>query len=233
MALPAPETDWHETVKDKREIYSKRYRIAVGGKSDDGRKPSKRLDSMIEPVFFFTLPLAFYEEIIHLYFCKTIFDMTPGQGTFGEAAIRNRVGYYGLAMSERHAQALEERFRMAALRYMCEEGSPVYSPMCAETFGVGAAAKAAPKAAPKAGKPAHHVAPKAPGGGPPMTTAGKGGKGGKGQRKKGNGGPAAGAPTPPASSTPLAAPTAEPTAAGGCEASDWDFSDGEEPDTAA
>ena len=104
---------------------------------------------------------------------------------------KKTLGYYGLAMSERHAQALEERLRMAALRYMCEEGSPAYNPKCAEAFGVGPAARAAPKAAPKAGTPKATVAPKAPGGGPPMTTGG--GKGGKGQRKKGNGGPAAGA----------------------------------------
>ena len=32
VALTRPETEWQATVKDKREIYGKRFRIAVGGR---------------------------------------------------------------------------------------------------------------------------------------------------------------------------------------------------------
>ena len=101
----------------------------------DGEVSKRRNDGDLEPTFFFTLPLQFFEELLHLYFVKSVIDLTPGSGIFGEAAIRNRCGYFCIAMSERHALELDKRFRLAALRFMCEEGCPVYNPKCAEAFG--------------------------------------------------------------------------------------------------
>ncbi len=66
------------------------------------------------------------------YFVRTVFDMTPGNGAFGEACIKNRVGYFCIALSEAHANALEKCFRAAVLRMMTEEGNPLYNAKAAE-----------------------------------------------------------------------------------------------------
>lgn len=125
---------WSASVRVKKEIYGKRFRIAVGGKSGDS-KPEKRNDTDTEPVFFWAMPGAFYEELLHRFFGKVVLDLTPGPGTFGEIALKHRIGYYCLAMSEKHAVELEKKFRMAVLKYLCEEGCPLYNPKCAEAFG--------------------------------------------------------------------------------------------------
>lgn len=150
ITLTPPADEWKATVKDKREIYGKRNRIAVGGRTEEG-KQARRLESAVEPVCFHTMPLLFYEEVLHRFFGKSVFDLTPGAGVFGEACVKNRIGYFCIAMTERHAVELEERFRLAALRFMCEESSPIYNPKCAEAFGkTGTTTTPTPKPAAKA-----------------------------------------------------------------------------------
>ena len=91
MVLPEPTAGWQATVKAKRDIYGKRNRIAVGGKTTEG-KLERRNDGDIEPVFWWTMPEAFYEELIHRFFVKHVIDLTPGGGCFAEGCIKNRVG---------------------------------------------------------------------------------------------------------------------------------------------
>lgn len=134
--LPALEDEWSLSVKAKRSIYTKRFRIAVGGKSPEGPS-AKRSDDDIEPVFFWSLPAKFYEEILHRFFGKKVFDITPGSGTFGEMCLKNRVGYFCLAMSEKHAAALQQMFHLAAIRFMLEEGTAIFNPKAAQAFNPG------------------------------------------------------------------------------------------------
>ena len=49
---------WQATVKAKRDIYGKRYRIAVGGKTTEG-KLERRSGGDVEPTFWWTMPEAF------------------------------------------------------------------------------------------------------------------------------------------------------------------------------
>lgn len=133
ITLPDPEKEWQATVKEKRGIYGKRFRIAVGGKSPEG-PVQKRQDSEVEPVFHWSYPVVFYEELLHRFFARQVFDMTPGPGAFGEAALKHRVGYFCVAMTEAHASALEARFKNCAIKYMCEEGCPLYDAKCAAAF---------------------------------------------------------------------------------------------------
>ena len=62
--LGKPDEEWQATVKHKRDIYGKKHRIAVGGKSPEGT-PEARNDGDWEPVFWWSLPLKFYEELLH------------------------------------------------------------------------------------------------------------------------------------------------------------------------
>ena len=54
--------------------------------------------------------------------------MTPGPGAFGEACLKSRVGYFCVALTEEHAAGLLQKFTSAVLRYMTEEGNPLYNP---------------------------------------------------------------------------------------------------------
>lgn len=92
VLLPESTSGLQATVKAKRNIYGKRNRIAVGGKSTEG-KLEKRNDTDVEPLFWWTMPAEFYEELIHRYFIKNVIDLTPGDGRFAEVCIKHRAGY--------------------------------------------------------------------------------------------------------------------------------------------
>jgi hypothetical protein len=158
VTLADPDEEWSATVKEKRTLYGKRFRIAVGGKTE-GTSAEKRNDTDREPVFFWSYPQLFYEEILHRFFGRAVFDMTPGPGSFGEVCLKQRTGYFALAMTESHAACLLERFELAALRYMTVSGNTHYQSRCAEALGVAAPvaktkAKAKVEPAPKKPKPA-------------------------------------------------------------------------------
>ena len=123
------------SVKDKRALYGKRNRIAVGGKTNgQDDKAGKRKDTDMEPVFWWTLCLEFYEELIHRFFINHVIDLTPGAGMMAEASIRNRVTYFGVAFTELHQTELIKRMELAALRAMRTEGTAIYNPKCAQAF---------------------------------------------------------------------------------------------------
>ena len=64
IVLDKPEDCWSATCKEKRSIYGRRGRIAVGGKNPDGQD-GKRNDDDWEPVFWWAPPVQFYEELLH------------------------------------------------------------------------------------------------------------------------------------------------------------------------
>jgi hypothetical protein len=69
--------------------------------------------------------------LLHRFFAKSVIDITPGQGNFGMACLKQRVGYFCLAFSEEHAEYLTRKFQAAALTFMAEEGTALYNPKCA------------------------------------------------------------------------------------------------------
>lgn len=153
VLLPLPEEEWKMTVKDKRTLYGKRNRIAVGGRTPGQSEVQRRSDTDIEPVFWWTMGQEFYEELFHRYFIRHVIDLTPGAGIMAEASIRNRLTYFAIAFTELHASELVKRIELAALRAMRTEGTGVYNPKCAQAFAPAAAAgncnvgKAPPKKA--------------------------------------------------------------------------------------
>ena len=150
VVLANPDEEWKATVKEKGLIYGKRWRIAVGGKTE-GSSAEKRIDTDREPVFFWSYPHLFYEELLHRFFGRAVFDMTPGPGAFGEACLKNSTGYFCFAMTEVHATCLQDRFELAALRFMTESGNTHYQARCAEALGGTPPKAPAPTPKPKAG----------------------------------------------------------------------------------
>ena len=127
--------EWTATVKEKKTIYGKRFRIAVGGRTTKGEAAVKRMDCDREPVFFNALPATFYEDLTHRFFASNVIDMTIGPGIFAEVCLKNRIGYFGIAFTDVHAQCVIKRLETAALRFMADETCTVlYEPKCAETI---------------------------------------------------------------------------------------------------
>ena len=59
--------------------------------------------------------------MVKRYFGKTIFDFTPGSGTFAAVAITNRIGYYGFALTEAHRDHLFKRLQTYVMQAMITE----------------------------------------------------------------------------------------------------------------
>ena len=62
IVFTSVENDWQLTVKQKREVYTRRFRIAVGGRNPGG-EADPRKDSDVEPVFHWSFPAPFYEDL--------------------------------------------------------------------------------------------------------------------------------------------------------------------------
>ena len=133
VVLDEVENDWKENVRTKKGIYGS-HRHAVGNVvADQPTTKQPRADSDIEPLFFSTLPRAFYQSIITGYSVKVVLDMTPGAGRMAEAALLARCGhqkvaYFGLCMSEQHMNGLRERLEMFVLGEMKRKESPLWMP---------------------------------------------------------------------------------------------------------
>ena len=46
---------------------------------------------------FHSPPLELYEELLHCFYAKMVFDLTPLDARFAYAALRNRIEYVGMA----------------------------------------------------------------------------------------------------------------------------------------
>ena len=139
---------WTATVKAKRDIYTKKYRIAVGGQNPANEKV-KRSDTDVEPVFHWDTDPKFYESLLHDYFVKNVIDLTPGAGTMALTCVKKHVGYLGLCMSEEHLAGIRAVLLDGILAAMQEEGSGLYQPRLATALNPDAK-DPAPKAKAKA-----------------------------------------------------------------------------------
>ncbi len=148
-------SDWQATVKAKREkIFTKHYRIAVGGSNPGGEATTRRLDSDLESVFFWDTEQKFYDTILNDYFVKSVIDCTPGAGTLATAALRAKTGYLGLCMSEDHMTLLNKLLLKRVAKAMQAENHPLYQPRLAALMAPPKPEKdpkKEPKAAPKTG----------------------------------------------------------------------------------
>ena len=57
---------------------------------------------------------------------KAVFDLTPGSGACGRAAMEMGISYSCLARSAEHCSWLQNIWDRQALRYICQEGGPLH-----------------------------------------------------------------------------------------------------------
>ena len=128
----SPENEWKATVKQKRLIYGKKNRIEVGGQTEGG--VVRRVDADIEAVFLKSMPRMYFQALLKGYFVKRVLDCNVGNGAFAEACVEERIGYFGFALTEVHANKLMERLTLYMLHLMCTPKSRHYNVKCAEAF---------------------------------------------------------------------------------------------------
>ena len=119
-------------MKQKRLIYGKKNRIEVGGATEGG--VVRRVDADIEAVFLKSMPRMYFQALLKGYFVKRVLDCNVGNGAFAEACVEERIGYFGFALTEVHANKLMERLTLYMLHLMCTPKSRHYNVKCAEAF---------------------------------------------------------------------------------------------------
>ena len=110
----------------------------MGGKTagfECNEAKKRNREDGLEIVFFHSMPPKFFSELNHRFFIAHVLDISPGPGTYGEVCIAEGVTYVCLAFTEKHADELNNRFKMAALRLMCDESNVMhYNAKCALFF---------------------------------------------------------------------------------------------------
>ena len=100
VVLAPPKLQWQATRADKKLI------------SGPGRKPAAeapRTDDLVEPVFFHSMPVAFYQELLDAFSLSGVIDLSPGEGTRALACMRKMLPYVGITLTEQHSARLMAR----------------------------------------------------------------------------------------------------------------------------
>ena len=134
-----PDKEWTMSWADKKALFGKKNLIAVGGKTK-GASPDdvveRKTDSTQVPVTHHGMPPAWYDELIHMFFCKAIVDFTPLDAKFAWQAVLNRVGYVGIAFTEEHKTMIYARLVEQMKIEMCQPGSKLYNAQYAKATGL-------------------------------------------------------------------------------------------------
>ena len=139
IVLPEMSTEWHVSWKDKKTMLGgKKHLILVGGKTEgkDDSSVLRRVDTTMTPVSYHSMPLAFYEELMHTFFAKLVVDLSPLDAKFAWAALHSRIGYVGIAFNDEHAHMMEQRLLVLMKTSVGDASSGVYNMTYAQDAGL-------------------------------------------------------------------------------------------------
>ena len=121
---------WVRTFADKKEIYGKVNRIAPGGRTPgiDAATAKKltRHDKDVEPVFSFSFPPQFYQDVLMCLGARTVTALTIGDGSIALAAMAVGKVFVGVCLTAAHAKALRNHLGNTVFKGFWTEGSPFY-----------------------------------------------------------------------------------------------------------
>ena len=128
LKTPAPDKVWSLSWKDKKALYGKKMLIAVGGRSEGAGDSTiiKRGDAVKEPVCYHPMPFEFYDDWIHSYFVRRIFDLTCTDDELAYTSLVNKLGYVGICYTEEGAKLLLDRLKERLKVDMAVIGHPLY-----------------------------------------------------------------------------------------------------------
>jgi len=135
VVLPAYDTLWSLPCRLKNEIHGP-FRVACGGVAADdervGTGAKRKTLATVEPVFWRSRPTRFYESIVADYKISSIIDLTPGDGTAMTYCAKERIPYFGWALTATHASLLKQRVIQQVMESMFIAGDRLYQPELAK-----------------------------------------------------------------------------------------------------
>ena len=72
----------------------------------------------MEPVFFHSTPVLFYQELLDAFSLIGVIDLCPGEGTCAIACVKKLLPYVGIAFNEQHAARLMAHLETIVLSCM-------------------------------------------------------------------------------------------------------------------
>ena len=155
LKIPRMDSLWKLEPTARKELYADPANLfwaEVGGPTPqpDGSKGpgrgAKKPAVTKEPVFWHPSEPNFYEELVHSYCLRDVYDMTAGDGTAALLFAKLKLPYVGLCLTQRHMDELTEW-----LEYKHFSASFSTEPTLAAMFPqITSTPSAAPKAAAKA-----------------------------------------------------------------------------------
>ena len=146
VSLIPEDSAWTLTVKDKREIYGKDNRVAPGGRTPgvDSQlaKALVRKPEDLEPVFYFSFPWQFHEDVCSCLGARTITALTLGDGSMALAAMFLGKPFVGVALTEEHATGVRKHLASTVFKGFSTEGSPFYDARIASELAEAGLSKA-------------------------------------------------------------------------------------------
>jgi hypothetical protein len=121
---------WQTTLAIKKEIYGTQKMFGdVAGEEDAQPGPKvQRLDTDMEPVFYFFLPETFYTDFLKTYSAAGVIDLTAGHGEVAKACLNLHIPYLGICYNDTHAIMLRARLTEWVKTSMVTPGTPNYNP---------------------------------------------------------------------------------------------------------
>ena len=87
---------------------------------------NKRGDAVKEPVCYHPMPFEFYDDWIHSYFVRRIFDLTSTDDELAYTSLVNKLGYVGICFTEDGAKLMLDRLKERLKVDMAVIGHPLY-----------------------------------------------------------------------------------------------------------
>ena len=138
----APFTDENHLMlkwKDKKECFSLAARASckIGGAAPEHAEKTVQKPETIEPLTYHSLSDKFWDEMIHSQCATGIFDYTVGPGYLAESAIANKLLYFGVVHTEKHASVVKTYLIKRVWKMMQTEGHEYYEPGLVELLAKG------------------------------------------------------------------------------------------------
>ena len=153
VVLTPPEEQWRAPWGVKKKIFGPEQLIDVGGKLDaDAPEPQRkkqRTDDTVEPVFFHSMPVIFWTEMLAAFNIVGVIDLCAGEGTCALACYRKNIPYVGITFNDTHSAMLLAHLEKVVLSAMTTDGDTLYNVRFAEAL---LASKKVQEPKPKIGK---------------------------------------------------------------------------------
>ena len=118
---------WNLTAQQKRQMFGDDNLPLPGGRCpvEHDRDPKAKGQELI-PAFYHECPEMVSAEVGHSLQCKAILDLSPGSGHWAMYAVRHRIPYCGVAMTDLHKELLSKKLVSRVVNAMMDSNDSLY-----------------------------------------------------------------------------------------------------------